>query len=122
MGELGAGKTTLAAGIVDGIHPGTRGRSPTYVMVEVYGSAPTVVHADLYRVAGPVEVDGLGIDDLAARDAVTIVEWADRAMDRLPAARLDLELRYSGEGARELRIRPLGSRFETLARDGMLDR
>ncbi|HET9951937.1 MAG TPA: tRNA (adenosine(37)-N6)-threonylcarbamoyltransferase complex ATPase subunit type 1 TsaE, partial [Candidatus Eisenbacteria bacterium] len=36
-GELGAGKTTLVSGILDAIHPGLRGRSPTYVLVEVYG-------------------------------------------------------------------------------------
>jgi tRNA threonylcarbamoyladenosine biosynthesis protein TsaE len=121
-GELGAGKTTLASGVVDGIHPGTRGRSPTYVLVEVYGSSPAVVHADLYRVASPEEIAGLGLEDLSQGDSVTIVEWADRAAGRLPPERLDLELRYSGEHARELRIRPRGPRWERLAKEGALDR
>jgi tRNA threonylcarbamoyladenosine biosynthesis protein TsaE len=120
-GELGAGKTTLAAGVLDGIHPGLRARSPTYVMVEVYGSSPTVVHADLYRVATPEEVSGLGLEDLA-RDAVMIIEWSDRAGDRLPPDRLDLELRYCGELAREIRVRPRGDRWERLAAEGALDR
>ena len=121
-GELGAGKTTLAQGILEGVHPGLKGRSPTYVLVEVYGVAPRVVHADLYRLASPAEVDGLALDDLAEGDAVVLVEWADRAGDRLPLERLDLELRYVDGDGRELRIRPRGSRWNDVAREGLLDR
>jgi tRNA threonylcarbamoyladenosine biosynthesis protein TsaE len=124
-GDLGAGKTTLVSGIVEGIHPGLRGRSPTYVLVEVYGEAPRIVHADLYRLATPGEYETLALDDLAAGDAVVLVEWADRAADRIPSDRLDVELRYlapdAGEG-REIRLRPLGDRFEALAQDGLFDR
>lgn len=124
-GELGAGKTTLVSGIVEGIHPGLRGRSPTYVLVEVYGDAPRVVHADLYRLERPEEFETLALDDLAAGDAVTLVEWADRAEDRLPAERLDVELRYldptAGAG-REIRLKPRGDRWDEAAREGLLDR
>jgi tRNA threonylcarbamoyl adenosine modification protein YjeE len=121
-GDLGAGKTTLAQGVLEGVHPGLKGRSPTYVLVEVYGEGPRVVHADLYRLASPAEVDGLALDDLAEGDAVVLVEWADRAGDRLPADRLDLELRYVEGNGRELRIRPRGSRWNEAAREGLLDR
>jgi len=121
-GDLGAGKTTLVQGIVDGVHPGLRGRSPTYVLVEIYGAGPAIVHADLYRLASEREWDTLGIEDLAASDAVVLIEWADRAASRLPAERLDLELLMSGEAAREVRIRPRGERFTALVRDGLLDR
>jgi tRNA threonylcarbamoyladenosine biosynthesis protein TsaE len=124
-GDLGAGKTTLVSGIVEGIHPGLRGRSPTYVLVEVYGEGPRIVHADLYRLEKPGEFETLALDDLAAGDAVVLVEWADRAEERLPDDRLDIELRYlapeMGEG-REIRLRPRGDRFASLARDGLLDR
>jgi tRNA threonylcarbamoyladenosine biosynthesis protein TsaE len=124
-GELGAGKTTLVAGIVEGIHPGQPSRSPTYVMVEVYGDAPRILHADLYRLTRAEEYETLALDDLAASDAVVLVEWADRAADRLPDDRLEVDLRYldpsAGEG-REIRIRPRGDRFETMAGEGLLDR
>jgi tRNA threonylcarbamoyl adenosine modification protein YjeE len=124
-GDLGAGKTTLVAGIVDGIHPGLRGRSPTYVLVEVYGEAPRIVHADLYRLEKSGEYETLALDDLADDDALVLVEWAERAEDRLPEDRLDVELRYlapdAGEG-REIRLRPRGDRFEALAREGLFDR
>jgi tRNA threonylcarbamoyladenosine biosynthesis protein TsaE len=122
VGALGAGKTTLVQGIVDGVHPGMRGRSPTYVLVEVYGEGPKIVHADLYRVASAAEVETLGLDDLAEGDSVVLVEWADKAPGRFPDDRLELELRYVPEGGRELRIRPHGSRWEDVAREGLLDR
>ena len=121
-GDLGSGKTTLVAGLVEGIHPGIKSRSPTYVRVDVYGSSPSVVHADLYRLDSDAEWHTLGIEDLAAEDAVVLIEWADRAAGRLPGARLDLSLRWSGENARELRIVPRGERWAAVVRDGALDR
>jgi tRNA threonylcarbamoyladenosine biosynthesis protein TsaE len=121
-GELGSGKTTLVSGVLASLHPDARVRSPTYVLVEVYGSNPVVVHADLFRLRSSGEYAGLGLEDLSERDAVVLVEWADRARAELPPDRLDLELRYvDGEG-RELRIRPRGDRWESLARDGAFDR
>ncbi|HLQ66197.1 MAG TPA: tRNA (adenosine(37)-N6)-threonylcarbamoyltransferase complex ATPase subunit type 1 TsaE [Candidatus Limnocylindrales bacterium] len=122
IGTLGSGKTTLVQGIVDGVHPGRRGRSPTYVMVEVYGEGPRIVHADLYRMARPAEIETLGLTDLAEGDAVVLVEWADRALEHLPEDRLELDLRYVPEGGREIRIRPRGPRWEDVAREGHLDR
>jgi tRNA threonylcarbamoyl adenosine modification protein YjeE len=125
-GELGAGKTTLVSGMLDSIHPGARVRSPTYVLVEVYsgvpGGPPTVVHADLFRLRSSREFAGLGLEDLAERDAVVLVEWADRAPDELPPDRLELELRYVEGNGRELRIRPRGDRWESVALEGALDR
>lgn len=121
-GELGAGKTTLVSGVLESIHPGTRVRSPTYVLVEIYSRSPSVVHADLHRLKSSAEYAGLGLDDLAAQDSIVLVEWADRAEADLPSERLDLELRYVEEGGRELRIRPRGDRWGSLAREGAFDR
>lgn len=119
-GELGSGKTTLVSGIVEGIHPGTRGRSPTYVLVEVYGAHPAVVHADLYRLQSPAEYETLGLEDMAGEDSVTLVEWADRARDRMPPDRLDLSLAYAGDGAREVLVTPRGVSWEERVRRGLL--
>ncbi len=121
-GELGSGKTTLVSGVLEAIHPDARVRSPTYVLVEVYGEAPRVVHADLYRIRSDTEVAGLGLADLAEGDAVVLVEWADKAASELPDDRLELELRYVEGTGRELRIRPRGGRWESLAGRGELDR
>ena len=120
-GDLGAGKTTLVSGIVEGIHPGTRSKSPTYVRVEVYGASPAIVHADLYRLESAEEWATLGIEDLAAAGAIVLVEWADRASGRLPEERLDLSLEYQGEGARSLRIEPRGEAWARRLPEGVLD-
>jgi tRNA threonylcarbamoyladenosine biosynthesis protein TsaE len=116
-GDLGAGKTTLVSGIVEGIHPGMRSRSPTYVRVEVYGRSPAIVHADLYRLESPEEWDTLGLEDLA-EGAIVVVEWADRARDRLPEERLDLALEYAGAEARSVRFEPHGARWKRLLGEG----
>lgn len=121
-GELGSGKTVLVSGVLEAIHPGARVRSPTYVLVEVYPFSPVVVHADLYRLRSCDEYPGLGLEDLAERDAVVLIEWAERAQGQIPPDRLELELRYAGDSARELRIRPHGERWVSLAQAGAFDR
>ena len=122
-GDLGSGKTTLVSGILESLAPGSRGRSPTYVLVEVYPGRVPVVHADLYRLRSAAEMRGLALDDLAEPGGVVLVEWADRAdAADLPADRLDLALRYLDGPGRELRIRPRGDRWTEVAKDGLLDR
>ncbi len=78
-GGLGAGKTTLARGIIFAL--GHRGEvpSPTFTIVETYDALdPPVVHADFYRLETPAEAEELGLDDY--RDgAVLIAEWPDNA-------------------------------------------
>ena len=122
VGDLGSGKTTLVSGALESLAPGSRGRSPTYVLVEVYPGSTPVVHADLYRLRSAEELRGLALDDLADPGGVVLVEWADRAGKDLPPDRLDLELRYLEGPGRELRIRPRGARWTEAARDGLFDR
>jgi len=121
-GDLGSGKTTLVSGILESLAPGARGRSPTYVLVEVYTGPTPVVHADLYRLRSREELRGLALEDLAEPGAVVLIEWADRASEDLPPERLDLELRYLEGPGRELRIRPKGGRFNDAAKNGLFDR
>jgi len=121
-GELGAGKTTLVQGVLEALHPGARGRSPTYVLVEVYEGTPRVIHADLYRLRSGEELQGLALEDLAADDGVVLIEWADRAGGKLPPDRLELDLRYVEGAGRELRARGKGERWESILLEGLLDR
>lgn len=103
VGALGAGKTTLAQGIGAGL--GVRGAitSPTFVIARVHPSAtagrPAMVHADLYRLGGRLELDDLDLDaDIA--DSVTVVEWGAGLAESLADDRLEIHIeRDSGAPA-----------------------
>ncbi|MBI1956599.1 MAG: tRNA (adenosine(37)-N6)-threonylcarbamoyltransferase complex ATPase subunit type 1 TsaE [Acidobacteria bacterium] len=84
IGELGAGKTTLAKGLVAGLGaaPEEEVTSPTFTLVHEYGAAAgkaqLVYHVDLYRVETPRDLETLGLEDLLAERAVVIVEWGEK--------------------------------------------
>lgn len=98
-GELGAGKTTLARGILRGFGYEGPVKSPTYTLVEPYEfERRRIYHFDLYRLADPGEVEFLGAEDYFAGGNLCIVEWARRGGGRIPAADLEVELRGAGAG------------------------
>jgi tRNA threonylcarbamoyladenosine biosynthesis protein TsaE len=84
-GELGAGKTTLARGLLHSLGVSGPVRSPTYTLVELYALAGlTAVHADLYRLRDPRELQDLGLRDWARREHLWLVEWPERGTGFLP--------------------------------------
>ena len=113
-GDLGAGKTTLARALIRHLAGDERVEvpSPTFTLTQAYELPRfNLVHADLYRLSGPGELAELGFED-AADDAVTLLEWPDRAGDQLPPNRLDIALTLSpqhGETFRHARITGYGS-------------
>jgi tRNA threonylcarbamoyladenosine biosynthesis protein TsaE len=103
-GDLGAGKTTLVRAIGRGAGVTEPVTSPTFALVHEYaGTLGTVYHLDLYRLASPDELTGLGWDDLMRAHALVLIEWAERAGDRLPAAIVPLALEHV-EGDPDRRI------------------
>jgi tRNA threonylcarbamoyl adenosine modification protein YjeE len=81
-GGLGAGKTALARAIVRTLvgDPGTDVPSPSFALVQPYDANGTpLLHADLYRLHDPHEIDELGLFDRP--DAIVLVEWPERAPD-----------------------------------------
>lgn len=105
-GELGAGKTTLAQAICRGFGVIDAVTSPTYAIVQQYSSERCpVYHIDLYRLDDPSHLTNIGWDDIIAEHALVIVEWPERAGDRMPADPLHIELDYvDGDAARRLLI------------------
>jgi tRNA threonylcarbamoyladenosine biosynthesis protein TsaE len=98
-GPLGAGKTTLARGLLAGLGHAGRVRSPTFTLLEPYELPGCLaVHLDLYRLADPAELDYLGLVELLSPGTLVLVEWAERGGNRLPGADLRIALEYDGTG------------------------
>ncbi|MET3926986.1 tRNA (adenosine(37)-N6)-threonylcarbamoyltransferase complex ATPase subunit type 1 TsaE [Devosia sp. 2618] len=99
-GDLGAGKTALARAIIRALanDPALDVPSPTFALVQPYDTAKgPVLHADLYRLGDPREVDELGLLDNP--DAIVLVEWAERAPEIVEAATLVVALSIPPGGA-----------------------
>ncbi len=84
IGNLGAGKTTLAKGIVAGLGFGAPDEvsSPTFTLIHEYRR---VYHIDLYRLETAAEVATLGLDEIFDREAVVLIEWGERFPELMPA-------------------------------------
>jgi tRNA threonylcarbamoyladenosine biosynthesis protein TsaE len=94
-GELGTGKTTLAQAICDGVGVREDVTSPTFALVnEYHADGATVFHLDLYRLRGPDDLTNLAWDDIVNSDAIVLVEWPDRAGDRMPDEAIRIRLEY----------------------------
>jgi tRNA threonylcarbamoyladenosine biosynthesis protein TsaE len=111
IGNLGAGKTTLAKGIVAG-HNGTPPEdvsSPTFTLIHEYGDQRPVYHIDLYRLDEAREVEALGLDELFASGSLVLLEWAERFPALLPHERAEIRLRALPDETREIVIRSVRS-------------
>ena len=103
-GELGVGKTTLAQAICRGYGVTEPVTSPTYAIVQRYDSPRSpVYHVDLYRLDNESQLTNIGWDDILAERALLIVEWPERAGDRMPFDHLHIDLDYApGDEARRI--------------------
>jgi tRNA threonylcarbamoyladenosine biosynthesis protein TsaE len=105
IGNLGAGKTTLAKGIIHGLGFAQPDEvaSPTFTLIHEYGEA-RVYHIDLYRLDKPEQVATLGLDDIFDRDAVVLIEWGERFPDLLPRQRIEIRLTALVPDERQIEI------------------
>ena len=106
VGDLGAGKTHLVQGILEGLGAGNPAASPTFSLVHEHddGILP-VAHFDFYRMKSPQEAIGIGWDEYLESGRILLVEWADRFDGTLmPADTRWLVLRHTGENTRTVTL------------------
>jgi tRNA threonylcarbamoyladenosine biosynthesis protein TsaE len=109
IGDLGAGKTTLAKGIVEGRGAASAEEvsSPTFTLIHEYGEPVKIYHADLYRLETLDEARRLGLDELFDRYALTLIEWGERFLPLIPAERFEIRIRCGFEEQRLFEISKL---------------
>ncbi len=108
-GDLGAGKTTLIKGIVEGFRAASVKdvTSPTFTLVHEFRSPQAdIYHIDLYRVDTPRELETIGIDDLLGPRSLLLIEWGEK-FERFRKER-DLEISLERLGETERLIRSAG--------------
>lgn len=106
IGQLGAGKTTLAKGIVKGLGAAQPEEvsSPTFTLIHEYGRDGRVYHVDLYRLDELRELATLGLEDLFEREAVVLIEWGERFPEILPEERTEIRIRVRDDEGREVNV------------------
>ena len=98
-GDLGAGKTTLARGILRGLGHEGKVKSPTYNLVELYKiSRLYFYHFDFYRFTDPIEWEEAGFREYFNENSICLVEWPEKAEKLLPIAEIWISFTIIGTG------------------------
>ncbi len=103
-GELGSGKTVIAKGIACGMGITDDITSPTFTLLEIYEGKVLMYHFDLYRIEDQRELDNLYFEEYWEGEGVSVIEWAERAKNRLPASTTHITLEYVDETTRRIKI------------------
>jgi tRNA threonylcarbamoyladenosine biosynthesis protein TsaE len=86
-GELGAGKTTFAQGLAQGLGFGGLVTSPTYALIQEYPTPNgTLLHVDAYRVRWPQELYEMDLERLVSEARLSLIEWGQAFYDDFPEA------------------------------------
>ena len=107
-GGLGAGKTTLVKGIVEGLNAASQDdvTSPTFTLIHEYrGPDVTLYHVDLYRIETQREFDTLGLDELFGDDSnLVLIEWGEKFPRLVAECDAEIRIRWVGESERGISV------------------
>lgn len=106
IGQMGAGKTTIAKGIAAGVGAAAEEEvsSPTFPLIHEYGDPVSVYHIDLYRLDTVEEVERIGLDEIMERHAIVLLEWAERFPSILPSRRVEICMESDGDEGRSIEV------------------
>ena len=114
-GELGAGKTSFTQGIAKGMGVAKAFiTSPTFVIANEYKGRLALYHIDLYRLNNIAEIEDIGLSEYLKGEAVTVIEWAEKAEGLLSEDRLSVYLESLGGDKRRLSFKATGKRYEEI--------
>ena len=118
-GALGSGKTCLTKGIALGLGmtDSRAVRSPTFIIINEYDGRLRLYHVDAYRLQGPEEFESLGSNEFMFSGGVTVIDWAERVADALPAEYLQVVCTHAGESRRTYSMSARGARFERMVEE-----
>ncbi|WP_100371608.1 tRNA (adenosine(37)-N6)-threonylcarbamoyltransferase complex ATPase subunit type 1 TsaE [Bacillus sp. FJAT-45037] len=114
-GDLGAGKTSFTKGLAKGLGIKRVVNSPTFTIIKEYKGRLPMYHMDVYRLDN--SEDDLGLEEYFYGDGVSVIEWASVISDQLPADRLDIVIKHTGDTERELSFTAHGTRYEFLSKE-----
>lgn len=123
VGPLGAGKTQLTKGVAEGLGVTSVVNSPTFIIMNEHAGRMRLYHIDAYRLDEGSDPVAAGLLDERQATGVTVIEWADRIGDWLPAERLELELETmeAEPMARTVRWRAFGPAHSALGARALTD-
>jgi len=108
VGEVGAGKTTLIQGIAKGLSVQENVSSASFVLMQEYKGRFPLYHFDLYRIG---DEEDIGYEDWLYGSGISVIEWGEKAMERLPFSHLAIVLSYLSQTSRNLLFVPKGKHF-----------
>ena len=121
VGELGSGKTTFIQGLAGALGIREKVQSPTFVLMKRYRLSGRVrsfrhlVHIDAYRLRRPAEAERLGFKQLLRdREAVVVIEWADRVRELVPPGAIWVSFRHGEQPHRRvIELKAQSAKFKT---------
>jgi len=103
-GDLGSGKTIFAKGVAQALNIKEDITSPTFNLLEIYEGSKKFYHFDLYRIENEIEFDNLFFEEYWEDDGISVIEWAERAKNRITGNIIKITFEYIDESSRRITI------------------
>lgn len=114
VGDLGGGKTTFIKGVALGLGIKKPIRSPSFVLMNSYQipgkNKLTLYHLDAWRLNSSSDISSLGLGDILGQpQAIVLIEWADKVMNKLPKITHFIKFKFIGKEKRSIEIKSLAN-------------